>query len=197
MGVAAEILGPGTRLVVWTSGCPFDCRGCIEPGLHDLDAGKPWDTDSFIEQIRGLVEPLQCITFSGGEPLYQADALLDVFKSLPKETELMLYTGYTLEDSHQLFPQHLSRVDILVAGPYVDSLSGSFLWRGSANQTITSPTRKYSEAQLNTWLNSPSAGMEIHSFNDRLFFYGVPPQDLLKKLNEQLGLRGIIIHSQT
>jgi len=197
MGVAGEILGPGTRLVVWTSGCPFSCRGCIEPGLRDLTAGEPWDTDSLIEQIRGLIEPLQCITFSGGEPLFQADALLDIFNSLPGDTELMLFTGYTLEDSHRLFPRQLSRVDILVAGPYLDYLSGNFLWRGSANQTITSPTHKYSETQLDTWLNSPSAGMDIHSLNDRLFFYGIPPQDLLNKLNKQLNLRGIIIHSQT
>lgn len=189
-GVAEGILGPGKRLVVWTSGCPFNCPGCIEPALHEIEAGEAWDPREFLQLVSGYIKTLRRVTFSGGEPLYQADSLLILLEALPSGTDIMLYTGYELEDAFKLFPNVVSIVDILISGPYQEERAGGFLWRGSDNQIISSPTNKYSKNQLQAWMDSPSAGLEIHSQKDRLFIYGVPPKHVLDKLNAELAEKG-------
>lgn len=192
-GIAEDILGPGKRLVVWTSGCPFNCKGCIEPGLHDLHAGEAWIPDQYHAQIRDALLCLAKITFSGGEPLFQAKPLLRLIQSFDPKPELMLYTGYEKDEAHTLFPEVLAYVDILVAGPYLAGKAGSYLWRGSKNQTISSPSGVYSNKELEPWLQAPSAGMEIHVRDAQLFIYGVPPQDALQRVYSKLHSKGIEI----
>lgn len=190
-GVAESILGPGMRLVIWTSGCPFDCNGCIEPRLHSLDAGQRWMVEDYVDRIIAHVNSLKRITLSGGEPLYQAASVLAMIGLIPVDTEIMLYTGYDLDIATKQFQYLISRVDLLVAGPYVDTMSGNYLWRGSSNQSITSPSGKYGKDQLDSWLNAQSAGLKIYNRNNELFIYGVPPKGILEKFESQLKQRGI------
>ena len=75
-GIVEESIvdGPGLRYVLFTQGCPHHCPGCHNPQTHDFSGGYDADLDEIVRQIAG--DPLMSgVTFSGGEPFCQAEAL--------------------------------------------------------------------------------------------------------------------------
>lgn len=81
--------GPGIRLVVFLQGCNFRCLYCANPDTID-PKGESKHTD--IEEIvRKTVSQKPYfwkkggITFSGGEPTFQASRLLPLFRRLKEE----------------------------------------------------------------------------------------------------------------
>lgn len=80
------------------------------------------------------------VTFSGGDPMYQAEALIPLAKIIKENGfNLWCYTGFTLEDIQDKYPysEFLKYIDVLVDGPYIDSLRDTTLhFRGSSNQRI-------------------------------------------------------------
>lgn len=133
--------GPGIRYVIFTQGCPHHCEGCHNPQTHDFSGGKDADIDKIVNDI--LENPiLSGVTFSGGEPFCQADALVPIAEAI-KETgkHLMIYTGYLLEHLQQMQDKAVKRLlelaDVIVDGPFVlaeKNLTLSF--RGSENQRV-------------------------------------------------------------
>lgn len=77
--------GPGIRLVVFLQGCPFRCLYCANPDTIDTRGGT-LTTPEHILQMADSQKPFYGrrggITFSGGEPTLQAEALIPLFKSL-------------------------------------------------------------------------------------------------------------------
>lgn len=78
--------GPGLRLVVFLQGCPFRCLYCANPDTISVN-GPCIDTkeDDILEMAisqKPFFGKKGGITFSGGEPTMQAEALLPLFKSL-------------------------------------------------------------------------------------------------------------------
>lgn len=74
--------GPGSRFIIFFSGCPLRCKFCHNPDTWNMTSGKLYDTDELIK------EALSCrsywgkkggITVSGGEPLFQIDFLTELF----------------------------------------------------------------------------------------------------------------------
>lgn len=81
--------GPGIRLVVFLQGCNFRCLYCANPDTIDA---KGESTETPTEEILKMAVSQQPffgkkggITFSGGEPTFQAEALLPLVKELHKE----------------------------------------------------------------------------------------------------------------
>ena len=69
--------GPGIRYVIFTQGCPHGCPGCHNPQTHDFSGGRDADMKEILAQISG--NPLiSGVTFSGGEPFMQAEALAPI-----------------------------------------------------------------------------------------------------------------------
>ena len=75
--------GPGVRFVVFTQGCNLRCKCCHNPDTWDMCEGKEYTAVDVVNRC------LRCkdyfgkdggITFSGGEPLLQADFVYEVFK---------------------------------------------------------------------------------------------------------------------
>lgn len=135
--------GPGLRFVVFTQGCPHRCDGCHNPETHDFAGGKVTTTDALFEQC--MENPLcSGVTFSGGEPFCQAEALYELgsrFKSAGKH--LMCYSGWTFEEllakaQHEEFVgKLLSIADVLVDGKFdISKRSLSLQYRGSSNQRL-------------------------------------------------------------
>lgn len=82
--------GPGLRITVFLKGCPLRCKWCHSPegqspapelltfpGGQRL-AGEVWSPRKLAEYLLDKKELLDGVTFSGGEPLSQADFLLEV-----------------------------------------------------------------------------------------------------------------------
>lgn len=78
--------GPGLRYVVFLQGCPFRCLYCANPDTIDF-VGESKETDaSYILEQAVSMKPFfgkrGGITFSGGEPTVQAEALVPLFRQL-------------------------------------------------------------------------------------------------------------------
>ena len=73
--------GPGIRYVIFTQGCPHHCRGCHNPETHDPSGGQIADVNTILKQI--FSNPLLYgVTFSGGEPFVQAEALVPIAEAV-------------------------------------------------------------------------------------------------------------------
>lgn len=145
--------GPGLRYVVFTQGCPHHCPGCHNPQTHDFQGGKEADTGLILEQI-SQNPVLSGVTFSGGEPFAQAEALVplaETVKDMGKH--LMVYTGYLLEDLWSMEDSHVKRLleltDILVDGPYIQAERDLTLpYRGSSNQRVIDLGKSRQEGRI-------------------------------------------------
>ena len=114
---AVSTLGPGTRYVVWVSGCHRSCPGCIAPDSHDMTKGTPVETGALAWEIllsRGV------IVYTG----FTYEELLQ----MPQAQEL------------------LEQTDLLIDGPYIRELDDGLSLRGSSNQRVIPLTERYREA---------------------------------------------------
>lgn len=73
--------GPGVRTVVFFQGCDLHCNGCQNPSTWEMKNGTEMTTDELVTVLKKEVVNKK-VTFSGGEPLMQVDALIDIVKKL-------------------------------------------------------------------------------------------------------------------
>ena len=96
-------------------------------------------TDEIMDVIKA--DPFADVTFSGGDPMYQADGFAELAAAIKRDTDktIWCYTGFTFEELLADETKHrlLSLIDVLVDGPFVLSLRNIDLpFRGSSNQRI-------------------------------------------------------------
>jgi len=76
--------GPGIRFVVFMQGCPLRCQYCHNPDTWDVNKGKEYTPQELMNEIIKYKPYIDYskggVTFTGGEPLLQADFLLEVSK---------------------------------------------------------------------------------------------------------------------
>lgn len=143
-GIAYPVhcLGPGSRLVIWVSGCPRQCEGCASLKLQDPKSGRKIPVEHLLRRILDIRLPLDGITLTGGEPVDQANILsmfLDRLSIERPDWDILLYTGYTLKEIHgQDEPALclLGLTDILVDGPFQQNVPASHPLAGSGNQKV-------------------------------------------------------------
>ncbi len=109
--------GPGVRTVVFLQGCPNRCKYC-----HNVDSaiekgGREYSVEQLVKEVLRNREYWTIngetrggVTFSGGEPLYQSEFLLECIKELKKEKV------HVVVDSSATAPFEV--IEALV--PYVD-----------------------------------------------------------------------------
>lgn len=143
-GVFGESIvdGPGIRFAIFTQGCAHHCPGCHNEETWDFDGGYLQDIDELVAQIKE--NPfVKNITFSGGDPLHQVEAVLTIVKKLGTEYHILIYTGYLYE--HLLekakvdkqLEKLLQLTDILIDGRFILATRDLTLkFRGSDNQRI-------------------------------------------------------------
>lgn len=132
--------GPGLRFVVFFQGCHFACPGCHNPDTWAKEGGYT----SVTTEVQKLWQKnflLDGITFSGGEPFNQKEALLDlVVRAKRDNLNVTIYTGNTYEKLIQkndaVINEILMRADFLIDGPFVLAKKAEVLYRGSTNQRI-------------------------------------------------------------
>ncbi|MBI2330186.1 pyruvate formate lyase-activating protein [Candidatus Daviesbacteria bacterium] len=79
--------GPGIRLVVFLQGCNFRCLYCHNPDTQSATGGREMSSDEIIELLqkqRPYFKDKGGLTVSGGEPLLQRQALIDLFTKTKK-----------------------------------------------------------------------------------------------------------------
>ena len=135
--------GPGLRAVLWTQGCAHHCPGCQNPGTWDFDGGGLVPIDMVKEAISEL-EYHTGLTLSGGDPMFQPDACLEIIKYAKSlGLDIWVYTGFTFEElmkmskTKPVYLDLLNEIDILVDGKFIQEQRDlSLLFRGSRNQRL-------------------------------------------------------------
>ena len=131
--------GPGMRTTVYCAGCPNHCPGCHNPESWDIQHGTPVSVATLLDEL--LADPFADVTFSGGDPMFQAEAfarLADGLRERSRKT-IWCYTGLTFEQvlTHPSQRALLERVDVLVDGPFIlAQRDPDLVFRGSANQRV-------------------------------------------------------------
>ena len=96
---ASRANGPGLRAVVFFQGCSLGCAGCWNSETHPF-RGAEVTVDAVVQEVlRAQAQlALEGVTFSGGEPMQQADSLLGLMHSLHRqapELSFGMFSGYT------------------------------------------------------------------------------------------------------
>lgn len=125
--------GYGYRTVLFLQGCDIRCKGCQNKSAWDISKGKKVDVEELAKEIRAKCKNKK-LTISGGEPLMQKEALMDLLKNL-KDFDLCLYTGHDITEVPQEILRHLKYVKY---GPFVERLRTTIKpFIGSENQVFT------------------------------------------------------------
>ncbi len=78
--------GPGVRTVVFLQGCPLRCQYCHNPDTWTPQLGTVRTVDDLVKQLVRMKPYFKSsgggVTFSGGEPLLQADFVTACMKAL-------------------------------------------------------------------------------------------------------------------
>ncbi|MGA2385259.1 MAG: 4Fe-4S single cluster domain-containing protein [Candidatus Bathyarchaeia archaeon] len=131
--------GPGIRTVLFVQGCELSCRGCHNPSTWDISNGKTIDTEQLIEELR-TKSLNKKLTISGGEPLLQYQAVLELVRNLA-DFDIALYTGFELEQVPKEIMKYLRHIKVgkylqekrSTTIPYVGSSNQKFIELGDAN----------------------------------------------------------------
>jgi anaerobic ribonucleoside-triphosphate reductase activating protein len=164
----SEVNGPGCRAVVWVQGCLRECPGCFNTDSWSFEIKELVEVDQLVEQITSNPRH-EGVTFSGGEPFWQAPALAQLARQVKaKGLNVMSFTGFTLEKLQSEYAPAgaqdlLAQLDILIDGAYIQS------------QAINSPDSPVSSRnqrvhvlnpQLKDRITWASDQTEVHIFKD-------------------------------
>ena len=97
--------GPGIRFVVFLQGCPLRCLFCHNPDTWDVHTGTEYEPQQLVEEIIKYKSYMEFsgggVTFTGGEPLLQAEFILEVCKLLePLKISVALDTSGFIWNSY-------------------------------------------------------------------------------------------------
>ena len=81
--------GPGIRFVLFLQGCHLKCKYCHNRDTWDMNGGEYKSVDQIIDKIKKYKNYIMPsgggVTVTGGEPLLQANFLIELFKRLKQE----------------------------------------------------------------------------------------------------------------
>ena len=132
--------GIGLRTSLYCAGCENHCVGCHNPQSWDENGGEVIEIE---ELFRLIVDADMNVTFTGGDPMFHPEGFIQLAQMIKEQTDktIWCYTGYTWErlmaegDVHVM--TLLQNIDVLVDGPFVQSLRNTdLLFRGSSNQRL-------------------------------------------------------------
>ena len=131
--------GEGVCVTFFVQGCDLHCPGCHNPQTWDIHHGTMMTTAEIMARIEA--DPFADVTFSGGDPMFQAEGFAELAEAIKSKTQktIWCYTGYLYEnllsDPQQL--RLLKSIDVLVDGPFIQALKDpDLLFRGSSNQRL-------------------------------------------------------------
>ena len=143
--------GDGVRVALYVSGCRRACPNCQNKEAQSFSYGIPFTAKAASQIIeRCKVKYIRGLSILGGEPFEPENQreLVPFLVRWHKEVQSKdvwcwtgaVYETQLLQDSPwrcEVTDEFLSLIDVLVDGPYIDSLRNLTLrFRGSSNQRI-------------------------------------------------------------
>ncbi len=174
---ASRANGPGLRSVIVFQGCTLTCRSCWNPQSHPFRGiEKPVDAIAH-EVLRAHMEhSLEGVTFSGGEPMQQANSLLGLMLSLRRQAPQLSFGMFSGYAEHELAKgqywiwgdgsseQHRKRLwqeirgslDFAILGRFNQAQPSNMPLRTSRNQVLRLFNHRYSPADFSEQLTEVS-----------------------------------------
>lgn len=162
--------GEGVRTSLFVSGCRHKCKKCFNEIAWDFGYGELF-TEVTMEKIFDSLSPywINGLTLLGGEPFEPENQkvllpFLVMFHEKFPDKNVWCYTGFTIEQIlgrsepksralTDVSEEMLSLIDVLVDGPYVDSLHNvSLKFRGSSNQRIIDVKKTLSSKKVELYM---------------------------------------------
>jgi anaerobic ribonucleoside-triphosphate reductase activating protein len=161
---ASRANGPGLRAVVFFQGCKLHCVGCFNSQTHPFHGGHIKVEAVVQDVLRAHQEhTLEGITFSGGEPMQQADSLLRLIKGLRQQAPGLSFGMFSGYAEHELAKgqywiwangsseQHRKRLwqcirgclDFAILGRFIQAQPGNMPLRTSRNQVLRLFSHRY------------------------------------------------------
>ena len=177
--------GPGIRAVIWVQGCPIRCKACFNPKFWSFSPVNKVSVDDLAGRILAT-KGIDGVTFSGGEPFAQADALASVGEQVQKAGHTVVtYTGYTYEQltssTDPAWNRLLGVTDLLIAGPYIGTLTCNKPYIGSSNQQLISLTGRVSTDAPNGQAHSEIVEFSIAP-DGIVTTTGFPREDMVRQI---------------
>lgn len=158
--------GPGVRVSLFVSGCTHRCKGCFNEVAWDFNYGQPFTQDT-VNAILTMMAPeyVKGITLLGGEPFEPQNqpAILDLLRQIKMKypaKSVWAFSGYLFDQDilagrlgpWEITKEYLSYVDVLVDGPFVESMKDLNLrFRGSSNQRIIDVPTSLTKGKIVLW----------------------------------------------
>jgi len=144
--------GEGIRVTLFVSGCRHHCKNCFNPETWNFDYGNKFD-QTVEDQILSYLDHdfIKGLTLLGGEPMEpeNQEGLLPFIRRFREKfgttKNIWSYTGFVYDKDliaggrayTKYTDELLSNIDVLVDGPFIESLKNlSLNFRGSSNQRI-------------------------------------------------------------
>lgn len=151
-----KVEGPGNRYCIWVQGCSIHCKGCQAVHTWNHVGGELVDTAIIINDIISQ-KAIEGVTFLGGEPFEQAEALGMIAEAVKQAgLSVLCFTGNYIERLRKDTKNNklLSNIDLLIDGPFmIDKLDYSRPWCGSSNQRYHFLTDRYNEEIFEKYKN--------------------------------------------
>lgn len=164
-----KVEGPETRYCIWVQGCSRHCKGCQAVHTWSHSGGVLYNVKDIIADIKKQ-KNIEGVTFLGGEPFEQAEALGIIAKAVKKEgLGVLCFTGGLLEELQQNKKNKtlLENIDLLIDGAFeIENVDYSRPWCGSTNQRYHFLTNRYNEDIFEKYKNK----IEINISKDGTIF---------------------------
>ncbi len=96
--------GPGIRFVIFLQGCALRCQYCHNPDTWKINEGEEYTVDDLMFEIKKYKTYMEAssggVTFTGGDPLVQAEFLTELAKKCKEEgiSVVVDTSGFILND---------------------------------------------------------------------------------------------------
>jgi Organic radical activating enzymes len=179
------VLGPGVRVGLWTQGCSIKCKGCMSKHTWVFDESKGIDIESLSRKL--INYKCSRLTISGGEPFDQPEAFLELLKRVrPYFEDILVYSGYKMEFLKEKFPEHLSFIDALVDGEFIEGLESNVLYKGSDNQKLFVLNENLKEFYIEWAKNEKDKLLQLVEKDNIIYLIGIPYQEDIKKFQHEI-----------
>lgn len=128
-----EVNGPGKRFGIWLQGCSRKCPDCYNPDAQDAAGGYYMSIEYLYHKIIST-QGIEGVSFSGGEPLEQAEALIELMTKIKENTSLtiLIFTALTMPQIKE-YPPVLRLADHIVLNAKQEKAHFNCLNRPSVN----------------------------------------------------------------
>lgn len=149
--------GPNTRFCIWVQGCSLHCKGCANHAMWNKEGGTIYETSEIINLIESYKDKIGGITFLGGEPIEQIEAVTEISKAVQEMgLSVLVFTGYKYSElsGKEEFNELVKYIDVLIDGRYEeDKQDFSRPWVGSSNQNFYFFSNRYDENIITSYQN--------------------------------------------